>query len=83
MSKYYFDELYEDVIVKQIFYSKLAAGLDLLDKSFIDGIVRTIDRFGRNIGRLIAQLQTGQLQSYGVVTSFGVLLMFGIYLIFR
>lgn len=83
MSKYYFDELYEDVIVKQIFYSKLAAGLDLLDKSFIDGIVRTIDRSGRNIGRLIAQLQTGQLQGYGVVTSFGVLLMFGIYLIFR
>jgi len=82
-SKYYFDEFYEDIVTKQIFYSRVAAYLDLVDKSFIDGIVRTIDRVSRNIGRLIAQLQTGQLQGYGVVTSFGVLLLFGIYLIFR
>ncbi len=83
LAKYYFDELYEDVITRQVFYSKLAASLDLIDKNFIDGIVRTIDRVGRNVGRLIAQMQTGQLQGYGIVTSFGVLLIFGIYLIFR
>ena len=83
ISKYYFDEFYEDVITRQVFYSRFAAYLDAIDKSFIDGIVRTIDRVSRNIGRLIAQLQTGQLQGYGVVTSFGVLLLFGIYLIFR
>jgi NADH-quinone oxidoreductase subunit L len=83
ISKYYFDEFYEDVITRQVFYFRFAAYLDAIDKSFIDGIVRTIDRVSRNIGRLIAQLQTGQLQGYGVVTSFGVLLLFGIYLIFR
>jgi NADH-quinone oxidoreductase subunit L len=82
-SKYYFDEFYEDVITRHVFYSRFAAYLDAMDKSFIDGVVRTIDRVGRNIGRLIAQIQTGQLQGYGVVTTFGVLLLFGIYLIFR
>ena len=83
ISKYYFDEFYEDVITRHVFYSRFAAYLDAMDKSFIDGVVRTIDRVGRNIGRLIAQIQTGQLQGYGVVTTFGVLLLFGIYLIFR
>ena len=82
-SKYYFDEFYEDVITRHVFYSRFAAYLDAMDKSFIDGVVRTIDRVGRNIGRVIAQIQTGQLQGYGVVTTFGVLLLFGIYLIFR
>ena len=81
--KYYLDDLYEDVLTRNLFYSKLAFGLDWLDKNLVDGIVRTADRAGRNVGRAMAQLQTGQLQGYGTIISVGVLVIFGIYLVFR
>jgi NADH-quinone oxidoreductase subunit L len=81
--KYYIDEFYEDVITRNIFYGRLALSLDWLDKNLVDGIVRTADRAGRNVGRAMAQIQTGQLQGYGAVTSVGVLVILGIYLVFR
>ncbi len=83
MRKYYVDELYEDVITRKAFYGRFALSLDWLDKNLVDGIVRTADRVGRNVGRPMAQLQTGQLQGYGTVISVGVLVILGIYLIFR
>ena len=81
--KYYVDELYEDVITRGLFYGRLALTLDWLDKNLIDGVVRSLDRLGRNIGRAMAQVQTGQLQGYGTAISVGVLMMLGIYLVFR
>ena len=81
--KYYVDELYEDVLTRRVFYGRLALGLDWLDKNLVDGIVRTADRSGRNVGRALAQIQTGQMQGYGTVISVGVLVIFGIYLLFR
>ncbi len=79
--KYYFDELYEWVITTRVVYRGLARFLDWADKSVVDGVVRFIDRIGRNVGRGIAQLQTGQLQGYGVAMSIGVLAIFGIYIL--
>ena len=81
--KYYLDDLYEDVITRNVFYGKLAFSLGWLDTNLVDGIVRTADRAGRNVGRAMAQLQTGQLQGYGTIISVGVLVIFGIYLVFR
>jgi NADH-quinone oxidoreductase subunit L len=81
--KYYVDEFYEDVITRNIFYGRFALSLDWLDKNLVDGIVRTADRAGRNVGRAMAQVQTGQLQGYGTVLSVGVLVILGIYLLFR
>ena len=81
--KYYVDELYEGLITRRLFYGRLALSLDWLDKNLVDGVVRTLDRLGRNVGRAIAQVQTGQLQGYGTVISVGVLVIFGIYLLFR
>ena len=80
--KYYLDHLYEDVVTVRGFYGGAARLLDWADKAVVDGVVRMIDRFGRNIGRAIALLQTGQLQGYGVAISVGVLAMVGIYLFF-
>ena len=57
--------------------------MDWFDKNLVDGIVRTADRAGRNVGRAMAQIQTGQLQGYGTVLSVGVLVILGIYLVFR
>ena len=81
--KYYFDEAYEAVLTNRLFYGALARYLDWADKAIIDGVVRVIDRIGRNAGRAIAQAQTGQLQGYAMVVSAGVLAMLGVYLFVR
>ncbi len=81
--KYYFDEAYEGIVVTRFLYGWLARSLDWGDKAIVDGVVRDIDRLGRNVGRGIAQAQTGQLQGYGVAISVGVLGILGIYMIFR
>jgi len=81
--KYYFDELYEGVLVRGVFYRGVAQALDWADKSIVDGVVRMVDRLGRNTGRAMGQLQNGQLQGYGLAISVGVLLIFGVYLLFR
>ena len=82
-NKYYMDYLYEGVIVRVWFYVRLANFLDWSDKSIIDGTVRLIDKLGRNIGKVFAVPQTGQLQGYGMVISVGILIIFGVYLIWR
>ena len=81
--KYYFDEAYEDYLTVRVTYRWSAGPLDWLDKAIIDGVVRMIDRVGRNVGRAIAQVQTGQLQGYGVAISVGILVLLGVYLLFR
>ena len=81
--KYYFDEAYEGIVVTRVLYGWLARALDWGDKAIVDGVVRDIDRLGRNVGRSIAQAQTGQLQGYGVAISVGVLAILGIYTVFR
>ena len=81
--KYYFDELYEDLLTTRVFYRGLAGALDWFDRCVVDGLVRVIDNFGRNIGRLIGQAQTGQVQSYGAVLSGGVLVILGVLLFLK
>ena len=81
--KYYLDELYENVLTIHFFYDRVANVTDWIDKYIVDGIVRLIDKIGRNIGRAIALLQTGHLQGYGVAFSIGVLVIFGIYAFWR
>ena len=82
-NKYYMDELYEGIITGRVFYRGLAVSLDWFDRAVVDGVVRLIDRFGRNIGRGIALVQAGQLQGYGIAISLGVLSLFGFFMIWR
>ena len=81
--KYYFDELYEGVVTVRLFYRVVARALDWADRSIVDGAVRLVDQFGRNVGRGIAQAQTGQVQGYGMAVSVGVLAILGAYLLFK
>ena len=81
--KYYFDDAYERYLTVGLFYGVLARSLDWVDRSIVDGVVRVIDQISRNVGRAIAQLQTGQLQGYGVGISLGVLAMLGVYIFLR
>ncbi|MDE2718790.1 MAG: NADH-quinone oxidoreductase subunit L, partial [Chloroflexota bacterium] len=81
--KYYVDELYEGVVTVRLFYRIVARALDWFDRSIVDGAVRLVDQFGRNVGRGIAQAQTGQVQGYGMAVSVGVLAILGAYLLFK
>jgi len=73
--KYYFDELYETVITQRLFYRTICGALDWVDRNLVDGLVELIGLIGRNVGRGMAPLQTGQLQFYGTVFSVGILII--------
>ena len=79
--KYYFDEAYEDWITRRAFYSGVAGTTDWLDKNVIDRTGDTVGFFGRNLGKAIALLETGQVQAYGAGISFGIVVIVAVFLI--
>ena len=79
--KYYMDDLAEDLIMTRAFYRVGCGVLDWFDRNMVDGLVDTVGWFGRNFGRALAQLQTGQLQGYGTAAVVGVGLMIILYLL--
>ena len=80
--KYYFDELYEDILVRRVFYNGAARILDWGDKNIVDWVADRVGWLGANVGTPLRQLQTGQLQQYGAAISVGILIMLGLYLWF-
>ncbi len=80
--KYYLDELYEDILVRRVFYNGAARILDWGDKNIVDWVADRIGWLGANVGTPLRQLQTGQLQQYGAAISVGILIMLGLYLWF-
>ena len=81
--KYYFDEMYEDWITRRGFYSVVAGGTDWIDRNIIDRVGNSIGFLGRNLGRVIATLETGQVQAYGAGISVGVVFILGVFLIWN
>ena len=80
--KYYFDELYEGLLVTRYFYAGLARALDWTDRMVIDRAANAIGWLGANFGSGLRQAQTGQLQGYGAAISVGIVLILGIYIVF-
>jgi len=79
--KYYFDDLYEDWITRRGFYKIVAGGTDWVDRNIVDRVVVGIAYLGRNVGRVIATLETGQVQAYGAGMSIGVLMILVVFLL--
>ncbi len=73
--KYYFDELYERVLVKRIYYRGIALVSDIFDREFVDRIANTIGWLGANFGSVLRQIQNGQLQTYATATSIGIIVI--------
>jgi len=73
--KYWFDELYEKVIVGKVLIGGLFAGLQLFDSHGVDGVVNGLASVTTAGGRAIRRVQTGQLQLYGVVIGIGLLVI--------
>ena len=79
--KYYFDELYEDQLVRRLFYGRFARLVDWIDANWLDNVNVLIYKWTDRVGRGLAQAQTGQLQIYGIVSVVGVVLAFLFYVV--
>jgi NADH-quinone oxidoreductase subunit L len=73
--KYFFDELYENVIVKISLIGGLFAGLQKIDTYGVDGTVNGIANGAIAGGSTIKNVQTGQLQLYGLVIGIGIIVI--------
>jgi len=81
LRKYYFDELYEDVLVRQLFYGKLAGAADWFDRNWIDSINGKLAAWVGRLGSDLRQVQSGQVQTYGLGIVGGVILAVAAFLI--
>ena len=81
--RFYLDALYEDVVVRRVLYRGLFLASDWFDRRVVDGVADLAGWFGRNGGRAVAQLQTGQVQVYGVGVSMGAAVILIFYLLQR
>jgi NADH-quinone oxidoreductase subunit L len=73
--KYYFDDLYENVIVKLGLVKGLFAGFKLVDEKGIDGAVNGTADIVVQGGQAIRQAQTGQLQLYALFIGIGLVII--------
>jgi len=71
--KYWFDELYENIIVRLALLKGLFAGLQVFDSYGVDGAVNGIASGAIATGRAIRKAHTGQLQLYGLFIGIGIL----------
>ncbi len=78
--RYYMDHFYEGLVVRRLLYRGLFRITDWVDVRIVDGIVDLVGWLGRNVGRAMAQLQTGQAQAYGVGISLGIVVTLLVYL---
>ena len=78
--KYWFDELYENIIVKNALLKGLFASFEQFDNRVVDGAVNGVADGALASGRAVRYAQTGQLQLYGLFIGIGILaIVFVIY----
>ena len=78
--KYWFDELYENIIVRAALLKGFFAGLETFDNRAVDGAVNGVANGAIAGGRAIRHAQTGQLQLYGLFIGIGILaIMLAVY----
>jgi NADH-quinone oxidoreductase subunit L len=66
-NKYYFDYLYEKVLVGYVFYDVIGGALSWFDTKVVDRIVNGLGRTTRGTSAILRHLQTGQFQTYGAI----------------
>ena len=71
--KYWFDELYENIIVRNALLRGLFSGFEQFDNKVVDGAVNGVADGAIASGRTIRYAQTGQLQLYGLFIGIGIL----------
>ena len=74
-NKFYLDDLFEGMVVRQWFYRYFVSAVDWLDRNVVDGFVDSLGWVFRNLGPTMGRLQTGEVQAYGTAIAFGSLLI--------
>jgi NADH-quinone oxidoreductase subunit L len=70
--KYYFDELYENIVVAKGFYKYLADGLRWFDEHWVDNVNIHLSNWVARVGKSGVLIQNGQTQTYAVGMVIGV-----------
>jgi len=70
--KYWFDELYERVIVVRVLVDGIFAALSVFDSRVVDGAVNSVASGTASTSGAMRRAQTGQLQAYGLAIAVGV-----------
>ena len=73
INKYYFDVLYENIVVRNVLLSKLFAWLQKFDTRVVDGAVNGVGSSTADTGGVVRRWETGQLQFYGLFMAVGIL----------
>ena len=78
--KWFFDDFYELIIVKQLFYRFITRIIQLFDDIFINQFSDFIGYFAKNLGRPIAIFQNGSVQFYGLILTifYGLVVTLGV-----
>ncbi len=71
-NKYFMDWLYEDVLVRRLFYGGVCRGFELFDRYVVDGLVNGTGKVTYAAGERLRALQTGEAQTYGAALVAGV-----------
>jgi NADH-quinone oxidoreductase subunit L len=74
-NKWYFDRLYEDVLVRRVFQGGWNRLLELNDRYVVDGAVNGSGRLARLVSDRLRTVQNGQLQAYGLGLGAGVFIL--------
>jgi len=80
--KYWFDELYERVIVVRVLVDGIFAGLDFFDARVVDGAVNGAASGTAGAAKGMRRIQTGQLQVYAMAIAVGVVAIAVCYYLF-
>ncbi len=70
--KYYFDELYENIVESKGFYKYLADGLRWFDEHWVDNVNIHLSNWVARVGKSGVLIQNGQTQTYAVGMVIGV-----------
>jgi NADH-quinone oxidoreductase subunit L len=73
--KYWFDELYEGIIVKNFLVRGLFAFFQFFDSYGVDGAVNGVASGAIATGKVIRRAHTGQLQLYGLFIGIGIIVI--------
>jgi NADH-quinone oxidoreductase subunit L len=71
--KYWFDELYERVIVVRVLVDGIFRALSVFDSRVVDGAVNGVASGTAEASGVMRRAQTGQLQAYGIAIAIGVI----------
>ncbi len=78
--KWFFDDLYEFIIVKQIFYRFITRMIQIFDDVIINRFSDLVGSLAKSLGRPVAFFQNGSVQFYGLILTifYGLVVTLGV-----